>query len=71
MPAQTTFDQKQMTALHALAKALLEYETIEGFEVDQIIRGETIKREDPAKAETGTTLKAASTRGDCPAIINR
>ena len=36
--------------LHEVAKALLEYETLSGDEVDKIIRGEAIDRSEPADA---------------------
>src|SRR5690606_27495796 len=35
---------KQLSALHSLAQALLEYETLDGSEVESIIRGEKITR---------------------------
>ena len=37
--------------LHALAKALLEYETLTGEEVGRILRGETFHREDSGNAK--------------------
>ena len=37
--------------LHALARALLEYETLSGDEVAHILRGETIDRSDPPDTE--------------------
>ncbi len=36
--------QDNIEILHAIAKALLEYETLDGFEVDALSRGETIVR---------------------------
>jgi cell division protease FtsH len=39
---------QKLDILHSLAKALLEYETIDGEEVDRIVRGEKIERKPPA-----------------------
>jgi cell division protease FtsH len=36
--------QEKIAALHRIAEALLEFETIDGAEVDQLIRGETLNR---------------------------
>jgi cell division protease FtsH len=44
-----------MDALHRLAKALLEYETISGDEVRALIRGESIARDTPDDAPTPTS----------------
>ena len=44
-----------MDALHRLAKALLEYETISGDEVRALIRGESIARDTPDDASTPTS----------------
>ncbi|MFQ6607106.1 MAG: ATP-dependent zinc metalloprotease FtsH [Fidelibacterota bacterium] len=41
--------------LHALAKVLLEYETIDGTEIDGILAGEKLKRR-PAREQNGQTV---------------
>jgi cell division protease FtsH len=50
--------------LHAVANGLLEYETLSGAEVQQLLRGETIDRpehpEPPADAPTATSVPTSS-----------
>jgi cell division protease FtsH len=56
---------ENVAALHRLTDALLEYETIDGAEVDQLIRGEKLER---AKPEfLSNTNKPASDGGAAPA----
>jgi len=43
--------QENLAALHRIAEALLEFETIDGEEVDVVIRGEKIKRVKPEPAK--------------------
>jgi cell division protease FtsH len=38
---------KRIDDLHALAKALLEYETLSGDEVNKVLNGEKISRDEP------------------------
>ncbi len=52
---------QKLEILHNLAKALLEYETIDGEEVDRIVRGEKIERKPP------TTLSNLPPSGTAPA----
>ncbi len=52
---------QKLDILHNLAKALLEYETIDGEEVDRIVRGEKIERKPP------TTLSNLPPSGTAPA----
>jgi cell division protease FtsH len=52
---------QKLDILHSLAKALLEYETIDGEEVDRIVRGEKIERKPP------TTLSNLPPSGTAPA----
>ncbi len=52
---------QKLEILHSLAKALLEYETIDGEEVDRIVRGEKIERKPP------TTLSNLPPSGTAPA----
>ena len=46
---------EHMDDLHAVAKGLLEYETLSGDEVQALIRGETIDRSGPGDAAAGGT----------------
>ncbi len=52
---------QKLEILHNLAKALLEYETIDGEEVDRIVRGEKIERKPPS------TLSNLPPSGTAPA----
>jgi cell division protease FtsH len=45
--------------LHKLAKALLEYETLSGAEVDQVLRGEAIVRDQGDEGPTGPAVPVA------------
>lgn len=52
----------KLDILHALAQALLEYETLDGAEVDQIIRGEKIQRSTAPKTPNDhATAKSVTT----------
>ena len=44
---------EHMDELHAVSEALLEYETLSGDEVHNIVRGETIVRKDDDDTEQG------------------
>ena len=63
---------EHLNDLHMVAKALLEYESLNGVEVDAILRGETIDRSD--ETDSGQTDRRssvpstgrASTSGDSP-----
>jgi cell division protease FtsH len=59
--------KKKRADLHAIAKALLEYETLSGEDVAKIIRGETLDREDKPikKSDKGGTSvpRAGAKRG--------
>ena len=44
---------EQLDDLHTIAKALLEYETLSGDEIDQVLRGEKIVRDDTGGAGSG------------------
>ena len=67
----------KMEALHALAGALLEYETVDGAEVDQIVRGEKIVRVAAAPSEdssgtppsSGTAPVTSTPSGATPAPL--
>ncbi|MDA1097617.1 MAG: ATP-dependent zinc metalloprotease FtsH [Proteobacteria bacterium] len=56
---------ENLDTLHAVAKALLEYETLNGDEVRQLLRGETIDRPDefdsPEDAATATSVPPSAT----------
>jgi cell division protease FtsH len=59
--------KKKRSDLHALAKALLEYETLSGDEVARVLKGETIDRDDkPVKTDVGTPTvpRAGPKRGN-------
>ncbi|NDG85652.1 MAG: cell division protein FtsH, partial [Proteobacteria bacterium] len=56
---------ENIAALHRIAEALLEYETIDGEEVDKLIRGEKLER--PAKVVIGTDPKPEG--GGAPAPV--
>lgn len=54
---------ENMVSLHKIAKALLEYETLSGAEVQALIRGEDIRRDDPdnqPKTPPATVVKKTS-----------
>ena len=50
--------KENIDKLHALAKVLLEYETIEGSELDGILAGEKLNRR-PARENNGQTIEKA------------
>ncbi len=50
-------------AWEALSQALLEYETLTGEEIDKIIAGETITRDDPTDTEDHTPPSSVPTAG--------
>ena len=52
--------------LHALAKGLLEYETLTGEEVDMVIRGEKLYRDEPSEATQPSTTSVPTTRKPKP-----
>jgi cell division protease FtsH len=70
---------ENMVSLHKIAKALLEYETLTGAEVQALIRGEDISRDDPdnqPKTPPATVVKKTSvpssatpTNGDMPSGV--
>jgi cell division protease FtsH len=45
--------------LHAIAKALLEYETLSGDEIKAIIKGEAIRVPDPNAAEKKSAMRSS------------
>ncbi|MCM2278349.1 MAG: ATP-dependent zinc metalloprotease FtsH [Oligoflexia bacterium] len=53
----------KLPTLHELAKALLEYETLDGEEVERIIQGLKIERPVPVSTNGGATPVAASESG--------
>ncbi len=56
--------QERLEALHKIAKALLEYETLSGDEVQQLLRGETINRDGaPSQPKMGAAPKRGSLPG--------
>jgi cell division protease FtsH len=57
--------ESKLQTLHELAKALLEYETLDGHEVDAIVRGEKVVR--PATNTGGTPGSAVPASGSAPA----
>jgi len=60
---------ENLDALHAVAKALLEYETLNGDEVAQLLRGEDIDRPDesePSEDNTAATSVPPSTKTKKP-----
>lgn len=63
---------EDMTALHAVAKALLEFEALDGVQIDRVIRGETLEalaKEVPASvANTPVESKATKSKKKVPAI---
>ena len=58
---------QKLDILHSLAKALLEYETIDGEEVDRIVRGEKIERKPPATLSNLPPSGTAPATGSEPA----
>ncbi len=52
--------QEHLDDLHAVTKALLEYETLSGDEVRAIVRGETIERSDPSSSDDGASGQRTS-----------
>ena len=59
---------EQMDGLHAVAEGLLEYETLSGVEIDAILKGEPIVREDTDSSSeeppTTTSVPAAGKKAD-------
>ncbi len=49
--------------LHIIAKALLEYELLSGDEINALLRGEVIIRDDPEAHEGGEALRSSVPRG--------
>jgi cell division protease FtsH len=54
---------EKMDGLHALAKALLEFETLSGDEVEAVLRGEGINRKDDDESSKGPVSSAVPTAG--------
>ena len=44
---------ERIDALHIIAKSLLEYESLSSDEIDQVLRGEKVVRDDTGGAGTG------------------
>ena len=62
---------KQRNGLHTVAKALLEFETLSGEEVKQVLAGKKIKRDDPpaTKAEPPTPIVPRTTKPRLPVAL--
>ena len=62
---------KQRNGLHTVAKALLEFETLSGEEVKQVLAGKKIKRDDPpaTKAEPPTPIVPRTTKTRLPVAL--
>lgn len=65
--------KKNTTSLHAMAKALLEYETLTGEEVGRILKGEEFHRDDsgsggkkPERASSSVPVTGQKKRGRPP-----
>jgi cell division protease FtsH len=62
--------KKKREDLHTLAKALLEYETLSGEEVEKLLKGEGIDRDDkpskPTDKVSSSVPRAGSKRGPAP-----
>jgi len=54
--------EENIETLHRLARALLDYETLDGPEIDQLIRGEDLSREKPSQTRLLTPDEAGLDR---------
>jgi len=59
---------EHMDQLHTLSKALLEYETLSGDEVDTLLRGEEIKRTETISKPPAADAPTSSRRGSVPPV---